>query len=291
MGLLSNMFGKSKPFDADAAEARAYQLRTLLPTGATVNVMEPSKGIELTYFVDVVGDRAQTSALLASVVEIVQAGEERWSVEFSVHDTADENSTYSSFDLPDSAVKYLDTLTRAHDELYAIIPAQSIRLDGMDGGFHIYDVPRGDAMGTARAAVRWWEGVLRDTEGWWSDSVLSVNIGGEGDNAEIIYGATVEREPDPMGYNKTATGSKRVSDTEWAQRVFAAWNDNLPALEAMLRLPVPSGHEVEFSFTDAKLKPRLSVAEYDTYEDNDAAAEELVTQIKAHVPDTQLKAS
>lgn len=289
MGLLSNVFGKSKPFDAAAAEARLQLLRSLLPPAAEVNIMEPEKGIELTYFVDVVGDRAQISPLLRSIVEIVSTGEERWSVEFSVHDTADENSTYSSFDLPDSAVKYLDTLLPAHDELYAIIPSQSIRLDAMDGEFHIYDVPRGQAMATARAAVRWWEGVLHDTRGWWSDSVLSVNIGGEGDNAEIIYSATVEREYNPS--NKTATGSNRISDTEWAQRVFTAWNDNLPALEAMLRLPVPAGHEAEFSFTDDKLKPRLSVAEHETYDDNEDAAKELVAQIRTQVPDSKLKVS
>lgn len=288
MGLLSSMFGKSKPFDAAAAEARLEQLRARLP-GAEVDIMEPEKGSQLTYFVDVVGDRSQTSTILRSIVEVVATGEERWSVELAVHDTADESSTYSSFDLPDSAVKYLDTLAPAHDALYAIIPSQSIRLDGMDGGFHIYDVPRGQAEGTARAAVRWWEGVLRDTRGWWSDSVLSVNIGGEGDNAEIIYSATVEREPDPMGYNKTATGSQRVSDTEWAQRVFAAWNDNLPALEAMLRLPVPAGHEAEFSFTDDQLKPRLSVASHETYDNDKQAAKELVEQIHAQVPDSKLK--
>jgi hypothetical protein len=58
----------------------------------------------------------------------------------------------------------------------------------------------------------------------------------------------------------------------------------------MLRLPVPPGHEVEFSFTDDELQPRLSVTEHETYDDNDAAAEEIVTQITAHVPDTKLKA-
>lgn len=281
------MFGKSKPFDAAAAEVRLDALRSLLPPEAEVHLMEPDKGSRGSYFVDIVGDRAQTSATLRSIVEILAAGEERWSVELAVHDTADENSTYSSFDLPDSAVKYLDTLLPAHDELYAIIPSQSISIDAVDGGFHIYDVPRGQAMGTALAAVRWWEGLLRDTKGWWNDSVLSVNIGGDGDNAEIIYGATVEREYDP--HNKTATGSNRVSDTEWAQRVFAAWNNNLPALEAMLRLPVPAGHEVEFSFTDDKLKPRLSVAEHETYDDNDDVAKDLVAQIRAQVPDSKLK--
>ena len=289
MGLLSNMFGKSKPFDAEAAEARVEQLRAILPPAAEVDIMEPEKGIELTYFVDVVGDRAQTSPMLKSIVEIVSAGEERWSVEFSVHDVDDPDSTYSSFSLADVAVKHLDVLLPAHDELYAIIPSQSINLDVMDGGFHIYDVPRGQGMATARAAVRWWEGVLRDNSDSWGDSVLSVNIGGEGDNAEIIYGATVERELDPMGYNKTATGSNRVSDADWAQRVFAAWNDNLPALEAILRLPVPAGHEAEFSFTDDKHQPRLSVAAHETYESDKDAAKDLVTQIKAHVPDSKLE--
>lgn len=288
MGLLGNMFSK-KTFDAEAAAARIEQLRAVLPSEATVELIEPDKGTQLEYFVSVVGHRPRTSAMLASIFDIVSAGEDRWSISLEVHDTDDESSSFSSFALPDSADKHLDTLRRAHDELYAIIPSQSIVLNGDDGAFHIYDVPRGQAMGTARAAVRWWEGVLSEAGDAWSDSVLSVNIGEDmaDANDEIIYGATVERAYDP--HNRTASGSRRVSDTEWTQRVFAAWNDNLPALEAMLRLPVPAGHEVEFSFTDDKLKPRLSVATHETYDINKKAAKELVEQIRAQVPDSKLK--
>ncbi|MCW2839893.1 MAG: hypothetical protein JWR55_1376, partial [Aeromicrobium sp.] len=90
MGLLSNMFGTSKPpFDAAATQSRVEALTSVLPAGATVSVIEPSKGMELTYLVDVVGDRRQTTAMLASVVEIVSAGEERWSVTFTVYDIDD----------------------------------------------------------------------------------------------------------------------------------------------------------------------------------------------------------
>jgi hypothetical protein len=293
MGLLSNMFGTSKPsFDPDAAQARVEALASVLPAGATVSVIEPSKGIELTYVVDVVGDRRQTTAMLTSVVEIVSAGEERWSVTFTVYDIDDPSSTYSAIELADAALRKLEVVLRAHDDLHAVIPSQSILLDVMDGGFHISDVPRGQAVSTAGAAVRWWEDTLQHDESWqWSDSVLSVDIGGDEEgNAEIVYRATIEREIDPMGHGRTAQGTKYVSDAEWAQRVFSAWTDNLPLLEALLRLSVPPGHEAELTFDkNDQLRAHLRVAAHETFDEDKDAAKELVATIRSHVPDTTLK--
>lgn len=292
MGLLSFITGSRKPFDPAAAEARLEALRTTLPPEAHVTFIEPSRGMELTYMVSIVGDRPRTSQLLGAAVEILAPTEERWTLDFSVHDTEKDDSAYSSFELPDRQVELVELLGRAHDEMYAIAPAQTIVLNADTGAFTISDLPRGQAMGIATAAVRWWEGILRDSSGRWDDSSLSVEAGpvGDGVSSEIIYGATIEREPDPMGHNRTATGSQRVSDAEWAQRVFAAWNQNLPAFEALLRLPVPAGHEAEISFTATKLKPRLSVRSHESYDDEDkAAAKELVATIRSQVPDSRLK--
>jgi hypothetical protein len=57
----------------------------------------------------------------------------------------------------------------------------------------------------------------------------------------------------------------------------------------MLRLPVPADHSVDFTFTDSKLKPRLSVTHHETYDEDEAASEELVAQIRSQVPDSKLK--
>lgn len=283
MGLLSFMTGKSKPFDAVAAKARVEALRTVLPAGSDVSFLEPSKGMELTYLITTIGDRAKASVMLGSIADIVSAGDERWWVDYSAHDTADEHSTYSSFALPSSELRFLPVLQRAHDQLYVVTSSQTLTIDAADGSFTISDVPRGRAMATARAAIGWWEAILRDTDGRWRDSTLSVDvgvgIGVDGDRAEIIYGTTVEREP----------GARDGSDAEWLKRVVAAWNENLPALEAMLRLPVPADHEVEFSFTDDLLKPRLVVSHHETYDDDKAVAKELIASIRSTVADSKLK--
>jgi hypothetical protein len=225
----------------------------------------------------VVADRARTSALLTSVVKIVSTTEERWALELWVSDTADEGSTYSSIDLTDKALPTLDVLCRAHDVLYPFVLGQTITLDASDGSFTIGDVPRDRAVATARAAVRWWEGLVAHDIGRWTDSTLSVDIG-TGENAEITYSATLERE-----------SGLKVSDAEWAQLVVAAWNANLPALGAMVQLPVPADHCVDFTFTDTKLKPRLSVTQHATYADDEDAGQELVAQIHAQVPSSKLK--
>lgn len=183
----------------------------------------------------------------------------------------------------------LDVLLKAHDDLYPLVPGQTITLDAGDGSFTIGDVPRGRAMTTARAAVRWWEGLVAANVDRWHESNLSIDIG-EGENAEITYSSTIEREYDLKDRkNNSALRSTYVSHAEWAQRVFAAWNDNLPALEATLRLPVPADHSVDFTFTDSKLKPRLSVTHHETYDEDEAASEELVAQIRSQVPDSKLK--
>ncbi|MRJ75711.1 hypothetical protein GEV29_04120 [Aeromicrobium sp. SMF47] len=293
MGLLSFLSGNRTPFDPVAAAGRVEALQSALPPGTKINLLEPDRDLRrLVYMIELVGDRRLASQMLGTAAAIVASTEERWDLDLSVHDTADEESTYSSFALPDVQVEWVDVLGRAHDEMYAIAPEQTIVLDADGGDFTISDLPRGKALAIATAAVRWWEGILRDTAGRWSDSTLSVEAGpvGDGVSSEVIYSATVERDPDPMGYNKTATGSKRVTDEEWSQRVFAAWNQNLPAFEAMLRLPVPAGHEAEISFTATKLKPRLSVRSHESYSDEDkAVAKELVATIRSQIPDSKLK--
>jgi hypothetical protein len=266
----------------------------MLPAGAEVTLLEPSKGAPLTYMIQVTGDRSRVSAMLPSVVEVVSTTEERWSLLFEVHGTRGESPAYSSIDLPDTAVRSVGILGRAHDELLELSQSQSVSIDAEDGSFTITDVPRASAMTSARAAARSWEDVVRDTDGRWSDSTLSievgVGIGVDGEHPEIIYSATVEREPDPMGYRRSATGSEEVSDAEWAERVFTAWDDNLPLLEAMLRLPVPADHAATLSFFRDSLKPRLSVTHHETHEDDLAAAKELVASIRTQVPGTKLKA-
>lgn len=290
MGLLDFISGKSKTFDAEAAEARAERLRAVLPADADVSIMEPDKGSELTYLISVVGQRDHAAAVLDAIVEIVSAGEERWTVSLVLHETDDEDSNYSSFELPRSEVPHLAALVRAHDEIHAQLPGLSITLDASDGSFSISDVPRDKALPAALAAVRWWEGLLAATSLRWSDSTLAVSIGDVDGNAEISYGTSIEREPDPMGYHKTATGSHRVDDAEWVARVCAAWNDTLPALQTLLRLPVLPGHEVDVSFAAADLRPRLSVYEHESYDDAPAAAKDLVAQIRAQLPDSTITA-
>ncbi|MCL3817073.1 hypothetical protein [Aeromicrobium wangtongii] len=290
MGLLSNMFGTSKPVhDPEAAAARVEQIKAALPSGTTVLLIEPSKGMALTYIVQVVADRRQTSTMTRSVVEIASAGAERWSLSLEVYDVDDPTSTYSAITVDGAPMAKLEVALRAHDDLYAIIPSQSIGIDVMEGGFNISDVSRGQAAATARAAIRWWEGVLQHGEsGQWSASTLSVDVGGDDlGNAEISYGATIEREVDPMG--KSADGRRYVSDAEWNQRVFTAWNDNLLVLEALLRLPLPAEHEVEISFDKDKIRPRITVTGWETRAENKTAAKELVAQIGSHVPDAKIK--
>lgn len=287
MGFLSFMAGKRTPFDAAAAEARVHALQSVLPPGAEIMLMEPSKGSSLEYLIELVGERSHTRPMLRSIVDIVSTTQERWSVSLAVHDTADDRSTYSAVELPDVQVEFVDVLLRAHDELHGVLPSLTIALDAGDGSVVIGDVPRGRAVAAARAAVRAWEGMLHASEGRWRDSTLSVDvgvdIGPEGDRAEIVYRTTVERESDP-------TDSNTISDEDWTQRVFAAWDDHLPLLEAMLRLPVPVDHEAQLSFTASGLKPRLSVSHHETYESDEAAADELVATIRAQVPGTTLTA-
>lgn len=282
-----------EPFDREAAHARVRTLAATLPAGTGIQLLEPGTGTELTYLVQVVGDRSRSSAVLAAVVDVVRAGRERWSVDLFVHDLGEGRTPYSSFALPDHALPVLDVLMAAHDDLYAAIPTQTIVLDAADGSFTISDVPRDAALATARLAVGWWEGVVRSAAGTWRDSSLSVaigiGIGAGGVHADITYDATIEREPDPMGYRRTDNGSHHVSDTVWEDRVFAAWVDNLPVLEAMLRLPVPPDHEVDLSLTDDSLRPRLSVCHHETYDEDDDAAHELVTAIRSRVPGTRLE--
>ncbi|WP_244928639.1 hypothetical protein [Nocardioides sp. W7] len=284
MAFLSFLTGKTKPpaYDEAAAETRVEALRAVLPPGAEVALIPPSKGMALTYLIDTVTDRATTSRILTSVVEIVSTGTERWSVNLAVRDVEAESSTYSSVDLPSSRLALLDVVVRAHDELYAHIPTQTIALDASDGTFTVTDVPPGRALATARVAVDWWQRVLVEAVPPWYDSSLSVDIGGDGVNCDVVYSATIEREPDPQNHS-------RVSDEEWVARVFAAWTDNLPVLEAMLRLPVPAGHSVDLGFSDAKLRPRLTVTQHETYDEDEDAAKELVATIRQHVPDTKLK--
>jgi hypothetical protein len=293
MGFLSFLTGKATPFDDEAAQARVRTLESILPAGAQVVLMEPEKGTDLTYLVQVVADRSQGATLMASVVEVVRTGEERWSLDLTVHDTDDESSTYSSLALPRHALPALDVLLTAHDDLYAAVPTATLTLDADDGSFTISDVPRESALATARVAVRWWEGVLQRAGDRWSASSLSVDVGiglgADGVDAEITYAATIEREPDPMGHGKNAVGSTYVSDAEWAGRVLAVWDENLPALEAMLTLPVPPGHEVALSFTGDSLEPRLTVSHHETYEEDEVAAKELVAAIRARVPGSELE--
>lgn len=270
------MFGKSRP-SFDATQARVQQLRSVLPTGADVDVMEPDGDGRLTYLIEVVADRAQTSALLASAVEIVSASEERWSLELSVSDSADDASAYSTIDLPDEALPTLDVLRTAHDELYPFALGRTITLDASDGAFTVGDVPRDRAVATARAAARWWEGLVAQDISRWAGSSLSVDIG-TGEDAEITYSSTIERD----------RGAAQVSEAEWAQRVLAAWNDNLPALGAMVQLPVPAGHSVDVTFTASTLEPRLSVTHLETYDEDEDAASDLVAQIRAKVPGSTL---
>lgn len=288
MGLLSFLTGRTPAYDEAATQARVEALKAALPAGADVVAIPPSKGMELTYHLDLVTDRATTSAILASIVKIVSTDEGRWSVNLSIHDTADESSAFSSVDLPSSRLAVLDDVLRAHDELHALIPTQSIMLDTTDGSFTISDVPRDQAVATARAAVTWWAGLLTTTVPPWYASNLSVDVGGDGVNAEITYSTTIEREPE-LARDRARGFRQSVSDAEWTAQVFAAWTDNLPVLEAALRLPVPADHSVDLSFSASKLKPRLSVTHHETFDDDEDAAEELVAAIRQQVPDSKLK--
>ncbi|MBD7918708.1 hypothetical protein H9657_10525 [Cellulomonas sp. Sa3CUA2] len=280
------------PFDREAARERVEVLRSMLPPGTQIRLIEPSKGVDLTYLVRTVGDRARASALLAAVVDVVRTGDERWAVDLSVHATDDDTSPCTTFALPDDALPALDLLLAAHDDLYAALPTQTIGLDAADGTFTISDVPRDAALATARLAARWWESLLQRADGRWRDSSLSVAVGGQsgtdGVHAEISYDATIEREPDPMGYRRSDNGSRKVSDAVWTARVVAAWDENLPVLEAMLRLPVPPDHEVDLTLADDSLRPQLSVCHHETYEDDDVTAEALVAIIRSEVPGTRL---
>ncbi|UZN03416.1 hypothetical protein [Cellulomonas sp. S1-8] len=293
MGLLDFLTGNDTPYDREAAHARVRTLESTLPAGAQIQLTEPEKGIELTYLVQAVADRSQSSALLASVVEVVRAGDERWSVHLSVHDSDDEHAPYSAFALPDHAVPALDVLAQAHDDLYAAIPTTTISLDAEDGAFTISDVPRDAAVATAQVAVRWWEGVLQAAGSRWSASSLAVEvgiaIGVDGAHAEVVYGTTIERDPDALGSRSTDNGSRHVSDAQWAQRVSAAWDDNLPALEALVGLPVPPDHAVEVSFTDDSLAPQLTVCHHETYDEDEDAARALVVTIRELVPGSTLE--
>ncbi|MBO3095140.1 hypothetical protein [Cellulomonas dongxiuzhuiae] len=293
MGILSFLTRKAKPFDREAAQARVRALESVLPAGSQILLMEPEKGFPLTYLVQTVADRSGSSAMLAAAVDVVREGEENWSLDLAVHSGDDDDAPYSTFALPRHALPALDLLRTAHDDLYAAIPTQTISLDASDGSFAISDVAREDALETARVAVRWWEGVLQRSGDRWSASSLTVavgiGVGADGVHADINYDATIEREPDPLGRHSGPTGSKHVSDAVWAAHVFTAWEDNLPALEVMLGLPVPADHEVDFTFTSDALKPRLTVSHHETYDEDEATAKELVAAIREQVPGSKLK--
>lgn len=286
MGLLSFFSGKASAYDAEATLARVAALKAAMPEGADVNATPPSRGVPLNYYVDTVSDRAHTSALLAAIVEVVKADEGRWSIDLAVQDTEDQASTFSSISLPSSRVDLLEDVRRAHDELYALVPTQSILLDTSDGSFVVSDVPAESALTTARAVLPWWEGVLSTTIPPWYASNLSVDIGGDGINADITYSTTIEREPI---MERERRSGRAVSDADWVAQVFETWTENLPLLEAMLQLPVPAHHAVDFSFSSSKLRPRLSVTHHDTCDEDEAAAQELVAAIRAQVPATKLK--
>ncbi|MBP3037167.1 hypothetical protein J2M53_13025 [Arthrobacter sp. zg-ZUI100] len=290
MGLF-DVLSSSRRAAKDTAEAMVTALAAAAPREAQVSAERSGVGLQhlsTTFKVSVVGTRRGMSALVDRLAEPIGQLGKADELELRITD-ADDAAVFSSLliggwrrDRED-----LDFLVRAHNELVARIPGESVLVDGHYAGFRVSGVARDDAVPTAGVLGAVWEDILTDGLGNWPETCIAVEIGGTAEEPEISY--AVELGGDGEDDDVETLPAPLAERQEEARRAIAVWRESLADLDALVKVRPHAGYGVRFGFTPLKFKPRLAVEDLETGDEDEDEAAEVVASVKHHHPASKLK--
>ncbi|MBP3043968.1 hypothetical protein KKR91_05020 [Arthrobacter jiangjiafuii] len=290
MGLF-DVLSSSRRAAKDTAEAMVTALTAAAPREAQVSAERSGVGLQhlsTTLKVSVVGTRRGMSALVDRLAEPIGQLGKADELELRITESADDAAIFSSLliggwrrDRED-----LDFLVRAHDELVARIPGESVLVDGHYAGFTVSGVARDDAVATAGVLGAVWEDILTDGLGNWPETCIAVEIGGTAEEPEISYAVELggDGEDDDVGTLPVPLAERQ----EEARRAIAAWRESLADLDALMKVRPRAGYGVRFGFTPLKFKPRLAVEDWESGDEDEGEADEVVASVKHHHPASKL---
>lgn len=290
MGIF-DVFSPAKRAEKASAEAAVTALTAELTAAAPreARVSARSWSIRSTeYVVSISGTRRDMPALVRRLNRAINGLGRIDDLELRIAESADPDAVFSSLRIigKNRDPEVLDFLVRAHEELLALFPGESVLVDGSYGGFTVSGVERDDAVPAARRLVTWWEGMLAADLEQWPISEIELTIGGIAEEPEISYAVALDEPDDDDDASVPVPLEEKRQE---ARRAIAAWTDSLPDLEALAKVRARSGYAARFSFTPTKFKPRLLVEDLETGDEDEDEAAEVVAAIRFHHPASKVK--
>lgn len=279
MGLL-NVFSGARRAAAAAADARVAELTMALPYDAQVTVETNKEPQTTNYSVRIIGSRTQFQALMASTGPVIRTLGRYEELDLRITESEEPGAAFSSILVSAHArdEAHTDSLVRGHDSLLALLPAHSIKVEGVYAGYTVTGVAQPDAVCVAGILVRWWEQMLSLELELWPVSGISVEIGGTADVPKISYSVDLEGPDDDSDIHQVPLEEQR----HHAQRAIAAWTENLGDLEAMSKVRPRPGYGVRLGFTPTELEPRVLVEDLETGDEAEDERAEVEAGIRFH---------